>query len=131
CWTRQQLEHHRHNSDLSPSTYAAQGGQTAAQLLNLTFRLAMAKRPSDLYLDPRACRYRIRLRIDGALHILQDIANETRLALTARLTVLGNLDIAGNRLPPVAQFTADITGHRISFRLATLPCKQGETVFVR
>lgn len=37
--------------------------------------------------NPGASRYRIRLRIDGVLHILQDIAKETGLALTARLKV--------------------------------------------
>ncbi len=37
----------------------------------------------DIHLEPGASRYRIRLRIDGVLHILQDIAKETGLALTA------------------------------------------------
>lgn len=87
CWTRQQMENHRHKPDQAPSANAAKGGETAAQLLNQTLRSAMAKRASDIHLEPGASRYRIRLRIDGVLHILQDIAKETGLALTARLKV--------------------------------------------
>lgn len=76
CWTRQQMENHRHKPDQAPSANAAKGGETAAQLLNQTLRSAMAKRASDIHLEPGASRYRIRLRIDGVLHILQDIAKE-------------------------------------------------------
>lgn len=131
CWTRQQMENHRHKPDQAPSTNAAKGGETAAQLLNQTLRSAMAKRASDIHLEPGASRYRIRLRIDGVLHILQDIAKETGLALTARLKVLGNLDIAEHRLPQDGQFTVDLAGDSISFRIATLPCKEGEKVVLR
>lgn len=131
CWTRQQMENHRHKPDQAPSANAAKGGETAAQLLNQTLRSAMAKRASDIHLEPGASRYRIRLRIDGVLHILQDIAKETGLALTARLKVLGNLDIAEHRLPQDGQFTVDLAGDSISFRIATLPCKEGEKVVLR
>ncbi|ECE0822175.1 type II secretion system protein GspE [Salmonella enterica subsp. enterica] len=131
CWTRQQMENHRHKPDQAPSANAAKGGETAAQLLNQTLRSAMAKRASDIHLEPGASRYRIRLRIDGVLHILQDIAKETGLALTARLKVLGNLDIAEHRLPQDGQFTVDLSGDSISFRIATLPCKEGEKVVLR
>ncbi|EBP7212817.1 type II secretion system protein GspE, partial [Salmonella enterica] len=44
CWTRQQMENHRHKPDQAPSANAAKGGETAAQLLNQTLRSAMAKR---------------------------------------------------------------------------------------
>lgn len=81
------MENHRHKPDQAPSANAAKGGETAAQLLNQTLRSAMAKRASDIHLEPCASRYRIRLRIDGVLHILQNIAKETGLALTARLKV--------------------------------------------
>ncbi|SUG57358.1 protein transport protein HofB [Salmonella enterica subsp. diarizonae] len=131
CWTRQQMESHLHKPDQAPSANAAKGGETAAQLLNQTLRSAMTKRASDIHLEPGASRYRIRLRIDGVLHILQDIPKETGLALTARLKVLGNLDIAEHRLPQDGQFTVDLTGDSISFRIATLPCKEGEKVVLR
>ncbi|OSJ94873.1 hypothetical protein K803_19288 [Salmonella enterica subsp. enterica serovar Newport str. SHSN013] len=111
CWTRQQMENHRHKPDQAPSANAAKGGETAAQLLNQTLRSAMAKRASDIHLEPGASRYRIRLRIDGVLHILQDIAKETGLALTARLKVLGNLDIDCRRtgnLPLTCRETASL-----------------------
>lgn len=86
----------------------------------------MTKRASDIHLEPGASRYRIRLRIDGVLHILQDIAKETGLALTARLKVLGNLDIAEHRLPQDGQFTVDLTGDSISFVSPRFPVKKAK-----
>lgn len=54
CWTRQQMENHLHKPDQAPSTNAAKGGETAAQLLNQTLRSAMTKRASDIHLEPAA-----------------------------------------------------------------------------
>ncbi|MGJ8839615.1 ATPase, T2SS/T4P/T4SS family, partial [Salmonella enterica subsp. enterica serovar Kentucky] len=121
CWTRQQMENHRHKPDQAPSANAAKGGDTAAQLLNQTLSSARAKRASDIHLEPGARRYLRRLRIDGVIHILHDIAKETGRALTASLIVLGNLDISEHRLPQDGQLNVDLTGDIISFSIATLP----------
>ncbi len=51
--------------------------------------------------------------------------------LTARLKVLGNLDIAERRLPQDGQFSVDLSGQSVSFRIATLPCRHGEKVVLR
>lgn len=126
CWTRQQMENHLHKQHQMSSVNAAKDGETAAQLLNQTLRSAMAKRASDIHLEPTANRYRIRLRIDGVLHILQDIAKERGIALTARLKVLGNLDIAEHRLPQDGQFTVELTGDSISFVSPRFPVKKAK-----
>ncbi len=70
----------------------------------------MAKRASDIIAGTAASRYRIRLRIDGVLHILQDIAERRGFALTARLKSREILDIAEHRLPQVGQLP--LTGGR-------------------
>ncbi|WP_257896276.1 ATPase, T2SS/T4P/T4SS family, partial [Enterobacter chuandaensis] len=50
---------------------------------------------------------------------------------SARLKVLGNLDIAERRLPQDGQFTVELTNEPVSFRIATLPCSGGEKIVLR
>ncbi len=71
------------------------------------------------------------MRIDGVLHPLPDVSPDAGVALTARLKVLGNLDIAEHRLPQDGQFTVDQAGNAVSFRIATLACRSGEKVVLR
>lgn len=51
--------------------------------------------------------------------------------LSARLKVLGNLDIAERRLPQDGQFTIELANEPVSFRIATLPCSGGEKIVLR
>ncbi|KLV63424.1 hypothetical protein SK36_03462 [Citrobacter sp. MGH106] len=131
CWTRQQMEGHSHNTRARLPAIVPESSVTAAELLDQTLQSALAKRASDIHIEPAEHRYRIRLRVDGVLHTLPDIATDTGIALTARLKVLGSLDIAEHRLPQDGQFTIDISGEPISFRIATLPCRHGEKVVLR
>ncbi|EOT8832562.1 type II secretion system protein GspE [Escherichia fergusonii] len=131
CWTRQQMESHQHQPQQTLPAVVSPGHLTAAELLNQTLHSALAKRASDIHVEPAESCYRIRLRIDGVLHALPDVAKETGTALTARLKVLGNLDIAEHRLPQDGQFTVDLAGNSVSFRIATLPCRGGEKVVLR
>ncbi|MBJ3592729.1 type II secretion system protein GspE [Salmonella enterica subsp. enterica serovar Saintpaul] len=131
CWTSQQMESYSRKSQPKPATAIPENSATTAGLLNQTLQSALAKRASDIHIEPAEHRYRIRLRVDGVLHTLPDIPKETGIALTARLKVLGSLDIAEHRLPQDGQFTVEIAGEPLSFRIATLPCRYGEKVVLR
>lgn len=131
CWTPQQMESYSRKSQPKHATAIPENSATTAGLLNQTLQSALAKRASDIHIEPAENRYRIRLRVDGVLHTLPDIPKETGTALTARLKVLGSLDIAEHRLPQDGQFTVEISGEPLSFRIATLPCRYGEKVVLR
>lgn len=131
CWTRQQMEGHSPNTRPMLPAIIPDSRATAAELLNQTLQSALAKRASDIHVEPADNRFRIRVRVDGVLHPLLDITTDAGIALTARLKVLGNLDIAEHRLPQDGQFTVDISGDSISFRISTLPCRWGEKVVLR
>lgn len=94
--------------------------QPKAELLTHTLQSALEQRASDIHIEPADNSYRIRLRIDGVLHPLPDISLDAGVALTARLKVLGSLDIAEHRLPQDGQFTVELTGTPSHFAL--LPC---------
>ncbi len=97
--------------------------QPKAELLTRTLQSALEQRASDIHIEPADNAYRIRLRIDGVLHPLPDVSPDAGVALTARLKVLGNLDIAEHRLPQDGQFTVELAGNAVSFRIATTGCR--------
>ncbi|MEG1124267.1 MAG: type II secretion system protein GspE [Citrobacter sp.] len=131
CWTRQQMEGHAHKPRQMLPAVIPEGSATAAELLTQTLQSALTKRASDIHIEPAQNRYRIRLRVDGVLHTLPEVLTEMGIAFTARLKVLASLDIAEHRLPQDGQFTVEISGAPISFRIATLPCRYGEKVVLR
>lgn len=125
CWTRQQMEGHATRSQQVLSVTAPEKHQHKVELLIQTLQSALEQRASDIHIEPADNAYRIRLRIDGVLHPLPDITLDAGVALTARLKVLGSLDIAEHRLPQDGQFTVELAGNTVSFRIATLPCRGG------
>ncbi|WP_437889026.1 type II secretion system protein GspE [Phytobacter sp. V91] len=131
CWTQAQMDSHfqQANDTLLPVVQEESGGVVA--LLNQTLEQALAQRASDIHFEPAEHHYRIRLRVDGVLHSLPPIASAMTSMLTARLKVLGNLDIAERRVPQDGQFSITLAGQEISFRIATLPCRYGEKVVLR
>ncbi|PZQ69286.1 MAG: type II secretion system protein GspE [Escherichia coli] len=131
CWTRQQMEGHASRTQQTLPVAIHEKHQPKAELLTRTLQSALEQRASDIHIEPADNAYRIRLRIDGVLHPLPDVSPDVGVALTARLKVLGNLDIAEHRLPQDGQFTVELAGNAVSFRIATLPCRGGEKVVLR
>lgn len=131
CWTRQQMEGHASRTQQTLPVAVQEKHQPKAELLARTLQSALEQRASDIHIEPADNAYRIRLRIDGVLHPLPDVSPDAGVALTARLKVLGNTDIAEHRLPQDGQFTVELAGNAVSFRIATLPCRGGEKVVLR
>lgn len=131
CWTRQQMEGHASRTQQTLPVAVQEKHQPKAELLTRTLQSALEQRASDIHIEPADNAYRIRLRIDGVLHPLPDVSPDAGVALTARLKVLGNPDIAEHRLPQDGQFTVELAGNAVSFRIATLPCRGGEKVVLR
>ncbi|RZN51316.1 type II secretion system protein GspE [Escherichia sp. E13S3] len=131
CWTRQQMEGHASRTQQTLPVAVQEKHQPKAELLAHTLQSALEQRASDIHIEPADNSYRIRLRIDGVLHPLPDVSLDAGVALTARLKVLGSLDIAEHRLPQDGQFTVELAGNAVSFRIATLPCRGGEKVVLR
>jgi protein transport protein HofB len=131
CWDQPRMDQHLHTSQDSHLPAARDDNGNVVELLNQTFQQALQQRASDIHVEPGEDVLRIRLRVDGVLHSLPDFSPTLSAPLIARLKVLGNLDIAERRLPQDGQFTVDISGRSVSFRIATLPCRGGEKVVLR
>lgn len=130
-WPAERLEKARHQSGSSQGEALVENGSSVVDLLNDTLLKAMELRASDIHFEPTERQYRIRMRIDGVLQLQPMLPLSQAAAMTARLKVLGNLDIAERRLPQDGQMDIDIGGSKASFRISTLPVRYGEKVVLR
>ena len=71
----------------------------AVALLAETLREAAARGASDIHVEPGEHEWRIRLRIDGALHVFLKPPPHLRDAFITRIKVLARMDIAERRVP--------------------------------
>ena len=102
-----------------------------AQFIHQTLRLAVQRRASDIHFEPLLDGYRVRLRIDGVLQAISAPPPELTNRITARLKIMGKLNIAERRLPQDGQFSLTLDQQAYSLRIATLPVQQGEKVVLR
>lgn len=131
CWSAERMEKYRQAASQSHLPVQADTGRSAVEILNRTLSHALEQRASDIHIEPADESWQIRLRIDGVLYSQQPLSVALGTSLTARLKVLGNLDIAERRLPQDGQFTVELSGAPVSFRIATLPCRRGEKIVLR
>lgn len=131
CWSAERMEKYRQTASQSHLPVISDNGNSAVEILNRTLVHALDQRASDIHIEPAEENWQIRLRIDGVLYPQQPLSLALGTSLTARLKVLGNLDIAERRLPQDGQFTVELAGSPVSFRIATLPCRGGEKIVLR
>ena len=130
CWSAERMEKHRQLTSQSHLPGVSQTHSTV-DVLNHTLQQAINQRASDIHIEPMEHACQIRLRIDGVLCPQPPLAAGLANLLSARLKVLGNLDIAERRLPQDGQFTIELANEPVSFRIATLPCSGGEKIVLR
>ncbi|RTP24070.1 type II secretion system protein GspE [Enterobacter roggenkampii] len=130
CWSAERMEKHRQLTSQSHLPGVSQTHSTV-DVLNHTLQQAINQRASDIHIEPMEHACQIRLRIDGVLCPQPPLAAELANLLSARLKVLGNLDIAERRLLQDGQFTIELANEPVSFRIATLPCSGGEKIVLR
>ncbi|BCL41357.1 type II secretion system protein GspE [Enterobacter roggenkampii] len=130
CYSAERMEKHRQLTSQSHLPGVSQTHSTV-DVLNHTLQQAINQRASDIHIEPMEHACQIRLRIDGVLCPQPPLAAELANLLSARLKVLGNLDIAERRLPQDGQFTIELANEPVSFRIATLPCSGGEKIVLR
>jgi len=93
---------------------------------------AFNQRASDIHLEPRREKGRIRFRIDGVLHLVYELPSPVMTAVTSRLKTLGRMDVAEKRRPQDGRLkTKTQDGHEVELRLSTLPTAFGEKMVLR
>jgi len=101
------------------------------QAVNLIITEAIAKRASDIHIEPTEEDLTVRYRIDGILHKMYSLPKKTQKGILARLKILSNLDITKFYLPQDGRFPMSVQGKQVDFRVSSLPTIYGEKFVLR
>lgn len=101
------------------------------KLLNLILAQAIKEQASDIHFEPFENEFKVRYRVDGVLYEMVPPPKHLSLALTSRIKVMANMDIAERRLPQDGRILISIGGRYVDLRISTLPTAFGESVVIR
>ena len=101
------------------------------KLANLILVQAIKDRASDIHIEPFENMVRLRYRVDGALLDMPPPPKNLQVALTSRIKVMSNLDIAERRLPQDGRMRVRVGGRDVDLRVSFLPTVHGEKCVLR
>jgi general secretion pathway protein E len=106
--------------------------QGVVQVVDWLWQYAFDQRASDIHLEPRRDQGVIRFRIDGVLHLVYQLPMGVHNAMTARIKLLGRMDVVEKRRPQDGRIkTRNPRGDEVEMRLSTLPTAFGEKMVMR
>jgi type IV pilus assembly protein PilB len=101
------------------------------KLLNMVMLLAIKDRSSDIHFEPFEDEYKMRYRCDGVLYEMVPPPRHLAAAISSRIKVMSNLDIAERRLPQDGRIELNVGGNQVDMRVSVLPTMFGESVVIR
>lgn len=101
------------------------------RLVNLILVEAVKRRVSDIHIEPYRDSLKVRYRIDGLLHDTVDPPRGLASAVSARIKVMSDLDIAERRLPQDGRFQIKVANREIDVRVSVVPTSFGERIVLR
>lgn len=101
------------------------------RLVNMILFEALRRRASDVHVHPEETRLNIRLRVDGMLVDAFSPPLSLASAISSRLKVMTELDIANRHSPQDGQTTVRVGAHKVDIRLSVIPTVHGERLVMR
>jgi general secretion pathway protein E len=101
------------------------------RLVNMILFEALRRRASDVHVHPEETRLNIRLRVDGMLVDAFSPPLSLAAAISSRLKVMTELDIANRHSPQDGQTTVRVGAHKVDIRLSVIPTVHGERLVMR
>ncbi|MEN3277496.1 MAG: ral secretion pathway protein [Massilia sp.] len=106
--------------------------QHIVNIVDWLWGYAFEQRASDIHLEPKRDFAVIRFRIDGVLHQVYQVPAAVMLAMTARIKLLGRMDVIEKRRPQDGRVkTRMANGQEVELRLSTMPTAFGEKLVMR
>jgi type IV pilus assembly protein PilB len=101
------------------------------KLVNSLISDAVRKGASDIHIEPYEKTMRVRFRIDGALQEMMAPPYKFKAAITSRLKIMADLDIAERRVPQDGRIKIKVLNRTIDLRVSSLPTIFGEKIVMR
>lgn len=119
----------------SDSMGVAEGDTADAPIIKMVTMMlveAYNMRASDIHLEPLDKRFRVRFRVDGVLHEMQNPPKKLQMPIISRLKIMtGSMSIAEKRLPQDGRIQVKMGKKQIDLRVSTIPTNHGESVVMR
>ncbi len=101
------------------------------KLINMVLLMAIRDHASDVHFEPFEDEYKMRYRCDGVLYEMVPPPRHLAAAISSRIKVMSNLDIAERRLPQDGRIELNVGGNAVDLRVSVLPTMFGESVVIR
>ena len=101
------------------------------RLVNLLVENAISAEASDIHIEPFEDTLRIRYRIDGLLYDQEAPPRRLQAAVTSRIKIMSEMNIAERRLPQDGRIRVTLHGQRVDIRVSTMPTVHGESIVMR
>ena len=106
--------------------------QHIVNIVDWLLQYAFEQRASDIHLEPRRGKGKVRFRIDGVLHLVYELPDNVMTAMISRLKILGRMNVAEKRRPQDGRIkTKAPNGREVELRLSTMPTAFGEKLVMR
>ncbi len=101
------------------------------RLVDVLIENAVNQRASDIHIEPEEAHVRVRYRIDGILYDREFLPRKMQPAITSRIKLLSQMNIAERRLPQDGRIKGTFGGRPIDIRVSTIPTIYGESIVMR
>ena len=128
--TLQDLKNRGESIDLDTLRDAADSNPVR-KLINLVLLQAIKDKASDIHFEPFEDEFKMRYRIDGVLYEMMPPPSHIASAISSRIKVMANLDIAERRMPQDGRIELSVNNQPIDLRVSVLPTMFGESVVMR
>jgi len=118
-------------SELTDAIGQAVGDAPIVKFINFVISEAVTTGASDIHFDPQKKEIIIRYRVDGVLRDAKSLPIRSMPALTSRVKIMSDLNIAEKRIPQDGHYDRVVQGKPIDFRVAVLPTVFGEKIVLR
>lgn len=106
--------------------------QHIVNIVDWLLQYAFEQRASDIHLEPRRDKGKVRFRIDGILHLVYELPDNVMTAMVSRLKILGRMDLAEKRRPQDGRIkTVAPNSNEVELRLSSMPTAFGEKLVMR
>ncbi len=110
----------------------AQAGESPViRYVNYIIQNAVKEGASDIHIEPGEKKIKVRLRIDGVLYESMNPPPSMSAAITSRLKIMADLDIAERRMPQDGRIRCAVQGRKLDLRVSSLPTGYGEKIVMR
>ena len=124
--------------DAAPSQIDLPSGEDASEeeapiikYVHMVISEALKNRASDIHMEPLEKRFRVRYRIDGVLHEMENPPKRLQPSIVSRIKLMSNVSIAEKRVPQDGRININVGAKIIDLRVSTLPTAFGESIVMR